>query len=685
MTIRPAYDGHPHAHPSTPAVRRREVPEDRCHSSDDIAIEVNLDDQPGPAGFVDVYCPKVRRRPFVTADHVNLLDVISCWKGLSHTQATEVSIWNRLFREGLEEQLRDAVRAEVLHGIPLEEPSLSEDTFAQGHRQPLPVDIWRLLHYMITAFYSMNTSISSQTSWFVSTGDLPGMVFNLVRTHDCFTGSRPFVEADISCRRLHDRLHLVADVVWQGPPLDFSGLATRIQPGMEYIITPEHGSDKFGPDASFPQFPGEIEFAVRSHKLPLVWDPDTHSFLAVVPSKELREPGCISPTDGRRDTVYTAHSCNFLLDLYGAPRKQETAETTFFAKSVLLFPGNVRHERTSRYSIKLDIDHPENPQQATDTWGSCNAERFTTRDPSPMPAPSLVNEYQDKSPKRHKVATEDARSPVFHDHSAFQKQRLALDPFEHVDLESDTKPSTFAKRADSGIGSIPAAFNDDMSGVEELWVGDHLSVLVNATASCSAKVARNATPAINAASWTQKLTDRTEPAVIRTRSRAYEANLAESKVMPSLRKRGSVKRIVFHHHKRDDWQLHECPTPEDSDHPSSPGSDTYRRSRELRAKYEEPLTKKYEKASLQNSSPGSDASSRVREIRANYKEFLEKKQTKARRQRLGHPDLETDDDNGEEQRKAFESLFLEDSQSEGWATDTDMSSVRSRVSSAQHF
>lgn len=64
----------------------------------------------------DIYCPEARRWPFVKSDHVNRLDVISCWKGLSHHQAAEVALWARLLGDALEEQLEGIVRATVLDG-----------------------------------------------------------------------------------------------------------------------------------------------------------------------------------------------------------------------------------------------------------------------------------------------------------------------------------------------------------------------------------------------------------------------------------------------------------------------------------------------------------------------------------------------------------------------------------------
>jgi hypothetical protein len=62
-----------------------------------------------------------------------------------------------------------------------------------------------------------------------------------------------------------------------------------------------------------------------------------------------------------------------------------------------------------------------------------------------------------------------------------------------------------------------------------------------------------------------------------------------------------------------------------------------------------------------------------REIQRNYREFLENKVDGAtphkQDQHGGHAD------EAEEERKAFESAFLEDSQAEGWTTETSVSSL----------
>jgi hypothetical protein len=77
----------------------------------DIDVEVNLR---GLAGenrrkVTDVYCPEVRRSTPTGYQHINHLDVVSCWKGLTFQQACEIAQWESLFKKALEGQLRDIV------------------------------------------------------------------------------------------------------------------------------------------------------------------------------------------------------------------------------------------------------------------------------------------------------------------------------------------------------------------------------------------------------------------------------------------------------------------------------------------------------------------------------------------------------------------------------------------------
>ena len=96
-----------------PESQRLDTPDEAHRTPQTKSIHVELRGLPGAAGSdpIDVYCPEVHRPNFVKANNVNRLDVISCWKGLSYNQASEIALWKRLLGDALGGQLDEAVRA----------------------------------------------------------------------------------------------------------------------------------------------------------------------------------------------------------------------------------------------------------------------------------------------------------------------------------------------------------------------------------------------------------------------------------------------------------------------------------------------------------------------------------------------------------------------------------------------
>jgi hypothetical protein len=147
------------------------------------------------------------------------------------------------------------------------------------------------------------------------------MIYNFIRTHDCFRDLRPNVEVDLSYTRTGDELQVVAEVLWQRPHVLFPHLAATLKPGADFIIAPK-SAPTIGANSGFPQFPEEIELSVDSKTLPLTWDPIKECFWAVVPRSNLR---------------------------------RLNMEMTVTVKTTLMFLENIRHERISRYNIRLTI------------------------------------------------------------------------------------------------------------------------------------------------------------------------------------------------------------------------------------------------------------------------------------------------------------------------------------------
>ena len=192
-----------------------------------------------------------------------------------------------------------------------------------------------------------------------------------------------------------------------------------------------------------------------------------------------------------------------------------------------------------------------------------------------------------------------------------------------------------AKRIDSGVHFASPTVDIDDNPVGGNW-DEHLPALTILT-TCSGEALRNAPLAVSSPSWVDKH-DEVGSIVPRKRTRAYEANVPGSTVMPALRKRGSVKRMVFQHRKGSD-SPHDYPSP---------------------------------KCSVPQPSAETAQNFTQREIQRNYMEFLEGKFARASPHKRDL-DCAQSENAEDEQQKAFESAFLEDSQTDGWATEVDSS------------
>jgi hypothetical protein len=309
-------------------------PEETYDSIDDAKLHIDFRGLPGESvkRGADIYCPSVRRWPFVNKNDVNRLDVVSCWKGLSYMQAAEVAMWEHQLRDALCEQLKEAVRATFSKDAT--ESSSNDHSFLQ-------VDLWRLVHDMITAAYSKLPHLSRGPSWFISTRDLPGMVYNFVRTHDCFQDpqvnennlfslrdSQANVKAEINHTCVGDEFHAVVVTLWERPHVLLSDFHLA---GDSFKIVPRTIPASRATSGFFP-FPEETDYEMKSPTLQFSWDPTERCFSAVVPERKKSLEDCRK-------------------QILGHP-KPTVVEATLTAKTTVDFPGNVRHERTSRYNIR---------------------------------------------------------------------------------------------------------------------------------------------------------------------------------------------------------------------------------------------------------------------------------------------------------------------------------------------
>ncbi|KAJ4293601.1 hypothetical protein N0V90_008884 [Kalmusia sp. IMI 367209] len=304
-----------HAHPPTP-------PKQGNHSSErmtTIDFQLRGLHGMGKSQVTDIYCPQVRRSRFHEEYSVNHLDVVSCWKRLSLSQATEVINWERLFCDVLEVHISDSVRDSILASSTINGGYLQTTRFVE-------VDLSKLVHDMIGLHFAHKPDWQYTKPWFMSNSDLPAMVYNFLRTRDCFieTSPQPCVQLDFVC----SPSLIIGEVIWQPPNINFGDIPRALSSGSLYSVQPDYHSPDLGNSSGprFASFPDDVSFTADSQSLLLEWECAEQSITAIVPS----------------------------LDDIGRSTK-----TMFTIKSVIQFPGGVRYERISRYNIRLLITNRE--------------------------------------------------------------------------------------------------------------------------------------------------------------------------------------------------------------------------------------------------------------------------------------------------------------------------------------
>lgn len=132
--------------------------------------------------------------------------------------------------------------------------------------------------------------------------------------------------------------------------------------------------------------------------------------------------------------------------------------------------------------------------------------------------------------------------------SSFRSGRLAHDQLEHLDLELATKRQRLSERVDSG-SDMQDRLHDDCNAHRH----DPLVNLTNVTTEQLGEAIRSPSPLLATRDWSNKpSTGKRDDhfkisagATYATKSRTYESNTNISDVMPALRKKGSVQRMVF--------------------------------------------------------------------------------------------------------------------------------------------
>ncbi|KAF2201037.1 hypothetical protein GQ43DRAFT_48746 [Delitschia confertaspora ATCC 74209] len=304
--------------------------------------------------IADVYYPTARRSSTYNECPVHHLDVVSCWKGLSTQQASEILFWETLFKESLEELvLRDLLKASG------ESPSCSEVIDINGPFMSHLPDLCRGTQHIKINEYNLMSLMAKRYSvdernkkykWFNSSGDIKTAMHNFLQTRDCFRcfrDSSVSPELDVQFKSIPEAksksLVIIGSVQWHPPRVILCDLPSRLSRGSEYRIVPHYTSFIF--NETYPSFPIDTVYYVSSYCLPLAWDQNVQGFRAIIP-------------DGRADDRRT-----LLVGLVdGADEKVTVMETTLTAAITRMFPGNVRFEQTTRYLIRLKVSPANNVQ-----------------------------------------------------------------------------------------------------------------------------------------------------------------------------------------------------------------------------------------------------------------------------------------------------------------------------------
>ncbi|KAF1954242.1 hypothetical protein CC80DRAFT_550702 [Byssothecium circinans] len=604
--------GHPHAHP----------PPNFVHDYlqlDRVRIDVSLRDDADYAKPADVYGPKVHRSSFTTAHPVNHLEVVSQWKGLSSAQASEIIIWERYHREALSKQVSESTRNMLLRELA---PSPDSSSFIKRlvtvvssitYPICISIDLECLLHDMLSFFYAdfaprhTDKEGLPSTAWFAAGGNLPTMVFNFLRTKDCYLhAAQSFVETKVRhTLGAGSDIRIKCEIDWQLPPIHFADLPVALDPGEEYCINPKYIQPNFSA-FGFGLLQEDVAFHVDSETLPVKWDFTSRCFKATVPNFGTRRDLLIN-CDQLKGGGVSAHKIPH--NIYGASSKPHYVETICTGQMTILFPDNVRFERTTRYNLKLSINEAKlpgtipgaifalNPQSVVEpnrmpqeffdlppsalhpalecdgstsddtvmAWahsdrsssGSECGQGKSKRAISPTCLPSVATSQRARYHKR-KVSGQAPLLSMFDKTTVPGFSCLALDQFEHKDLEIDGIASKRLKlaRHDSGAQLPLRDFVLDEGGDkdDESWAERELDTLDERT-TLSRGEANASRHACNPSIWTTKLQEAPEwegrNSDLKTRTRAYSVGKEGLKVMLSLKKKGSVKRMVFQRVKGD--------------------------------------------------------------------------------------------------------------------------------------
>ncbi|CAI6294726.1 unnamed protein product [Periconia digitata] len=505
MSVRDLLAGHVHAHPTFSSSFAPRLASPHPIS---MTIDVQLSGHSLKSDPADMYCPQVRRSPLSSDDcAVNHIDVVACWKGITLRQASELLMWEHFHNDALMTQVSETLR--------------TMENLSYSSSRMVPVNVRRLVYDMIDMWYQhirCGQDRLTSDSWFVATLDLPSMVFNFIRTRDYYLndGPRCYVQVAISSTVSDSQLKILATVNWHPPTVEFPALPISLSSGEQYCITPEFIPQNLG-SPTFSALHPKVEFSATSNTITFRWDHARRCFKATVPSVITTEELCLESSSREDPRVH-----QLLSNLYEASPRASSAETTLTAIASMTFTDGVRFERESRYNIKLVIIDPE-PANV-----SKNGDKETWQHNLQLPHRSLtISKDIPRSDSAVEIA--DPKIGGFIASRPAAPDTPAPSPRWQPSL-TVTPNDKFPSNADADA----VAGEDD-----DTWMEDGLGNY-GTTQGIGNTTARAIHPN-SMTSWAKKLDEKAK----HTKSRAYEASLGGYKVMRSLRKKGSVKRMVF--------------------------------------------------------------------------------------------------------------------------------------------
>ncbi|KAJ4993447.1 hypothetical protein SVAN01_00995 [Stagonosporopsis vannaccii] len=330
---------HAHPLPATPAPRAVEEQRLRAmiarHS---IVVKLQkLSCERAPT-VTDVLLPKTRRSRFDENKIASSLDHTECWKGLSHSQATELTMWYHFFYMCLQEEVRMNLCEGLVKSLlqieqPVDEVYLLPrmlDSLWSRRRCVFDINFVDLIDNMMGMFHDRfpSEAASLASNWSHFSGSLSRFLYNFLRVQDCFCNSLtgPCLEVVFDFQCSESVIIATGVVTWQTPEVRFLNLSNCLAAGEEYRITPFAPSNDLKashPRRSSNHYVDETIYTISRSSLSFNWDPVSKGFVTVLPANLQDKP--------------------------------HIAETIVNACTTTLFPDNIKFERQSRWSIKVRI------------------------------------------------------------------------------------------------------------------------------------------------------------------------------------------------------------------------------------------------------------------------------------------------------------------------------------------